>query len=62
MSVSEKLEAAVIRFELLAENVCLQVDDSADPTTALEEILQAPDRLKDLDLDAFAEELKRQVS
>ncbi|VDM69768.1 unnamed protein product [Strongylus vulgaris] len=39
----------------------LEVDDSADPTTALEEILQAPDRLKDLDLDAFAEELKRQV-
>ncbi|KAK5973182.1 Transcription elongation factor spt6 [Trichostrongylus colubriformis] len=38
----------------------LEVDDSADPTTALEEILQAPDRLKDLDLDAFAEELKRQ--
>ncbi|PIO69013.1 hypothetical protein TELCIR_09184 [Teladorsagia circumcincta] len=39
----------------------LEVDDSADPTTALEEILQAPDRLKDLDLDAFAEELKRQA-
>ena len=28
---------------------------------ALEEVLQSPDRLKDLDLDAFAEELERQV-
>ncbi|CAI5444808.1 unnamed protein product [Caenorhabditis angaria] len=38
----------------------LEVDDSADPTTALMEIMEAPDRLKDLDLDAFAEELNRQ--
>uniref|UniRef100_A0A914VLR4 Suppressor of Ty 6 homolog n=1 Tax=Plectus sambesii TaxID=2011161 RepID=A0A914VLR4_9BILA len=38
----------------------LEIDDSADPTSALEEILDAPERLKDLDLDAFAEELQRQ--
>ena len=40
----------------------LEIDDSADPTSALEEILDAPERLKDLDLDAFAEELQRQVN
>lgn len=40
----------------------LEIDDPADPTGALEEILQYPDRLRDLDLDAFAEELARQVS
>uniref|UniRef100_A0A915EEF5 S1 motif domain-containing protein n=1 Tax=Ditylenchus dipsaci TaxID=166011 RepID=A0A915EEF5_9BILA len=34
----------------------LEIDDPADPTGALEEIC----RLKDLDLDAFAEELARQ--
>ncbi len=39
----------------------LEVDDSADPTAALEEILESPERLKDLDLDAFADELQRQV-
>ncbi|KAK6102088.1 SH2 domain family protein [Brugia pahangi] len=38
----------------------LEIDDAADPTSALEEILQNPDKLKDLDLDAFAEELARQ--
>ncbi|GMT19975.1 hypothetical protein PFISCL1PPCAC_11272, partial [Pristionchus fissidentatus] len=38
----------------------LEVDDATDPTAALEEILQQPDRLKDLDLDAFADELQRQ--
>ncbi|CAD6192953.1 unnamed protein product [Caenorhabditis auriculariae] len=38
----------------------LEVDESADPTTALMEIMETPDRLKDLDLDAFAEELNRQ--
>ncbi|XP_020627478.1 transcription elongation factor SPT6-like [Orbicella faveolata] len=32
----------------------------SNPSSALEEILEAPDRLKDLDLDAFAEELERQ--
>lgn len=35
-------------------------DDGANPASALEEILEAPERLKDLDLDAFAEELERQ--
>ncbi|RZF40546.1 hypothetical protein LSTR_LSTR000425 [Laodelphax striatellus] len=35
-------------------------DDDANPAGALEEILEAPERLKDLDLDAFAEELERQ--
>lgn len=35
-------------------------DESANPASALEEILEAPERLKDLDLDAFAEELERQ--
>ncbi|CAI4228912.1 unnamed protein product [Auanema sp. JU1783] len=38
----------------------IEADDNTDPTAALEEILQTPDRLRDLDLDAFAEELKRQ--
>ncbi|XP_067032168.1 transcription elongation factor SPT6-like [Acropora muricata] len=32
----------------------------SNPSSALEEILETPDRLKDLDLDAFAEELERQ--
>lgn len=36
-------------------------DEDANPAGALEEILDAPERLKDLDLDAFAEELERQV-
>ncbi len=42
----------------------LEYDDEEtnNPASALEEILEAPDRLKDLDLDAFAEELERQVS
>jgi transcription elongation factor SPT6 len=39
----------------------LELDETVDQTVALEEILKAPDRLKELDLDAFAEELKRQV-
>lgn len=39
----------------------LEADDNADPTGALEEILNAPEKLKDLDLDAFADELERQV-
>lgn len=42
----------------------LEYDDSAEdanPAGALEEILESPERLKDLDLDAFAEELERQV-
>lgn len=42
----------------------LEYDDTvedANPAAALEEILESPERLKDLDLDAFAEELERQV-
>lgn len=35
-------------------------DEEANPAGALEEILRSPERLKDLDLDAFAEELERQ--
>lgn len=35
-------------------------DEDANPAGALEEILEAPERLKDLDLDAFADELERQ--
>ena len=37
-------------------------DEETNPAQALDEILEAPERLKDLDLDAFAEELERQVS
>ena len=48
----------------------LEYDESMDennpsdnnPTIALGEILLSPERLKDLDLDAFAVELERQVS
>ena len=43
----------------------LEYDESAEdanPAGAIEEILENPERLKDLDLDAFAEELERQVS
>lgn len=43
----------------------LDYDDTTDdghPAGALDEILRSPERLKDLDLDAFAEELERQVS
>ena len=45
----------------------LEYDDTAEdanpagPAGALEEILESPERLKDLDLDAFADELERQV-
>lgn len=35
-------------------------EEEGTPAGALEEILDAPERLKDLDLDAFAEELERQ--
>ncbi|XP_004536739.1 transcription elongation factor SPT6 [Ceratitis capitata] len=35
-------------------------DEEANPAGALEEILESPERLKDLDLDAFAVELERQ--
>lgn len=36
-------------------------DEDPNPAGALEEILDKPEKLKDLDLDAFAEELERQV-
>ncbi len=36
-------------------------EDDANPATALEEILESPERLEELNLDAFAEELERQV-
>jgi transcription elongation factor SPT6 len=41
----------------------LEYDDEEEtnPAGALDEILEKPERLKDLDLDAFAEELERQV-
>lgn len=39
----------------------LEMEEPADLGAALEEILQSPERLRDLDLDAFAEELARQV-
>ncbi|XP_026680189.1 transcription elongation factor SPT6 [Diaphorina citri] len=35
--------------------------EDTNPAGALEEILKEPDKLKELDLDAFAEELERQV-
>ncbi|XP_065344159.1 transcription elongation factor SPT6 [Cloeon dipterum] len=35
-------------------------DEELNPAGALEEILESPEKLKDLDLDAFAEELERQ--
>ena len=43
----------------------LEYDDTsedANPAAAVEEILESPERLKDLDLDAFAAELERQVT
>ncbi len=42
----------------------LEIDDTAEdanPANAVEEILKTPEKLKDLDLDAFAVELERQV-
>ena len=38
----------------------MQVPEDSNPSSAVEEILDQPERLKDLDLDAFAEELARQ--
>lgn len=43
----------------------LEYDENADdnnPSSAINEILISPERLRDLDLDAFAVELERQVS
>ena len=39
----------------------LRIGDESHPSAAVEDILVAPDKLRDLDLDAFAEELERQV-
>ena len=39
-----------------------QTCDETNPSSAVEEVLDAPDKLKDLDLDAFAEELERQMN
>lgn len=41
----------------------LEYDDAEEvnPSSALSEILKSPEKLKDLDLDAFADELDRQV-
>ena len=38
-----------------------EAGEEAQPAVALEEILKTPERLKELDLDAFAAELERQV-
>jgi transcription elongation factor SPT6 len=35
-------------------------NEDANPVEALEKILEVPERLKDFDLDAFAEELEKQ--
>ena len=35
-------------------------EEEGNPANALEEILQEPEKLAELDLDAFAEELERQ--
>ncbi|XP_046863856.1 transcription elongation factor SPT6-like [Xenia sp. Carnegie-2017] len=37
-----------------------ETSEESNPSAALEEILESPERLRDLDLDAFAEELERQ--
>lgn len=37
-----------------------ETGDEPNPSGAVEEILETPEKLKDLDLDAFAEELERQ--
>ena len=39
-----------------------QTGDDSHPSAAVEDILVASDKLRDLDLDAFAEELERQVT
>ena len=35
--------------------------DDTNPNSVIEEIMESPKKLRDLDLDAFAEELGRQV-
>lgn len=55
------LRLTVCRY--VVECLCyLQIGDEGHPSSAVEEILDGPERLKDLDLDAFAVELERQVS
>ena len=49
------LSFAIIRDKLLS-----QTGDDTNPSSAVEDILVAPEKLRDLDLDAFAEELERQ--
>ena len=39
----------------------IQMGDDTNPNSVIEEIMESPEKLRDLDLDAFAEELKRQV-
>ena len=39
----------------------IQMGDDTNPNSVIEEIMESPEKLRDLDLDAFAEELERQV-
>ena len=39
----------------------IQMGDDTNPNSVIEEIMETPEKLRDLDLDAFAEELERQV-
>ena len=39
----------------------VQMGDDTNPNSVIEEIMESPEKLRDLDLDAFAEELERQV-
>lgn len=41
--------------------ILFQTGDESNPSAAVEDILVTPEKLGDLDLDAFAEELERQV-
>jgi len=42
-------------------DLCTQIGDDTNPNSVIEEIMESPEKLRDLDLDAFAEELERQV-
>ena len=46
---------------MICVSVPFQTGDESNPSAAVEDILVTPDKLGDLDLDAFAEELERQV-
>ena len=39
----------------------LQTGDESNPSAAVEDVMETPEKLRDLDLDAFADELQRQV-